>query len=435
MNPPVPTGPLIGPASELFGQMWTLAMLGLWSAGLWMLHLVLVISDQLLTPDLREDGPASEVYRVTFWLAGALAVVMLLVQIGVALLRRDAQSLGAALWGCGKFVVVWAAWLAYGAAVIAACGGLTRALLDDLLRVRRWSEWQPGLGLRPETVVDATVATALGLLGMVLWLAAVGHAGLMVTRAATLLVLAAVTPIAAAGLLGEVGRSWFWKSVRWFHAAALTPVLVALLIGVGVQVTGGVAAGLAAGPARAVGTAVPGVLLVAASCFAPLALFRLLAFVEPATPAGNQVRQALSTVLQAQSLITQLAPSPQGSDPSGLSGRGDDPAGRRRTDAQEQLDATLGPGDDAFRAAHPPSMPAPPPPAGSPAGAAGPPPTAPGGSRDAGPPGSPAVSLEEAVPPSGSGSAPLRPPTGASGAAGSTGGSSAAATVVPVVPA
>ncbi len=351
MNPVLPWGPLSGPAGDLVLQVWTTAMLGLWSAGLWTLRVVLVLEDGLLTPDLSEGGPASAAYRVTFWLAGALAGVLLLVQIGLVLLRRDARSLGAALWGCGKFVVVWAAWLAYGAAVVAACGGLTRALLREMLRVNRWADWQPGLQLDPQTVVDATVATVLGLLGLVLWLAALGHVLVMVTRAATLLVLAAVTPVAAAGLVGEAGRSWFWKSVRWFHAAALTPVLVALLVGVGVQSTTGVASGLANGPARAVGTALPGVLLILVSCFAPLALFRLLAFVDPATPAGVQVRQVVDGLLRAQSLLTQPATPPRSGDSAAGSRPTDqDPAGQRRAEAQDQLDATTGQGNEATTA-------------------------------------------------------------------------------------
>lgn len=335
----LPDGPLSGPAGDLVLQVWTVAMLGLWSAGLWTLRMGLTLLDGLLTPDLSDGGPASAAYRVTFWLAGALAGLLLLVQIGLVLLRRDARSLGAALWGCGKFVVVWAAWLAYGAAVVAACGGLTRNLLQALLRVDSWSDWQPGLALDPEAVVDATVATVLGLLGLVLWVAALGQIVVMVGRAATLLVLAAVTPVAAAGLVGETGRSWFWKSVRWFHAAALTPVLMALLIGVGVQTTSGVATGLADGTARAIGTALPGVLLILMSCFAPMALFRLLAFVDPSTPSGVQLRETVSDLLQARSLLSGSTTPP---DAYAAGSAQQDLAASRRDEAQDQLDQQPG---------------------------------------------------------------------------------------------
>ena len=46
------------------------------------------------------------------------------------------------------------------------------------------------------------MATVLGLLGLVLWLAAIGHLLVMVTRAGALIVLAAMTPVTAAGLVG-----------------------------------------------------------------------------------------------------------------------------------------------------------------------------------------------------------------------------------------
>ena len=72
----------------------------------------------------------------------------------------------------------------------------------------------------------------------------------MLTRAGALIVLAATTPIAAAGLVSDVGRSWFWKSLRWFHAAAFTPVLMVLVLGVGIQMTSGVVTGHDGRPAE-----------------------------------------------------------------------------------------------------------------------------------------------------------------------------------------
>ena len=67
----------------------------------------------------------------------------------------------------------------------------------------------------------------------------------------------------------DVGRSWFWKSFRWFHAAAFTPVLMVLVLGVGVQMTSGVATGMTDDLQKAIGTAVPGVILICIGCFEP----------------------------------------------------------------------------------------------------------------------------------------------------------------------
>lgn len=351
MLPVTPWDPATGLTGALAAQAWQVAMLGLWNAGLWLLGLVLHLEDALLTPDLRGDGPAGEAYGLTLWMAAALGVVMLLAQLLVALLRRDAHRLGTALLGCGKFVVVWAGWVGWASAVVAACGGLTRAVLRSLLHVSSFSGWHPSLRISPEQAVDVTVATVLGLLGMVLWLAALGHVLVMLGRAVTLLVLAATTPIAAAGLVGELGRAWFWHSVRWFHAAALTPLLMALLLGVGVQTTNGVTNGLSDGAARAIGGALPGVLLILTSCFAPVALFRLLSFVDPATSAGASFRQSLMSAVQAGQLLgapgrwpAAFTDQTSDSGPTATSdsaGTADDTSGRRG-DAERRLQSASG---------------------------------------------------------------------------------------------
>ena len=278
-------------------------MLGLWNAGLWALRLVLNIIDALLTPDLSENGPGAVVYRTTFWLAGALVLIMLMIQLGLAAIRRSGKSLAVVLLGLGQFLVVWGGWVGFGVAVVYACGGLTRALMRSLLNVTSWSTWQPWAPFGVEDITDGTVATVLGLMGLLLWLAAIGHLLVMITRSAALIVLAAITPAAAAGLVSDAGRTWFWKSLRWFLAAAFTPVLMVLMLGIGVQITTGVANGLAEGTQRAIGTALPGVILILIACVAPVALFKLLAFVDPNTSSGAALRTGMAEVGGVRGLL------------------------------------------------------------------------------------------------------------------------------------
>ena len=98
---------LAGEAGKVIADGWTSAMLGLWNAGLWALRLVLNIIDALLTPDLSENGPGAVVYRTTFWLAGALVLIMLMIQLGLAAIRRSGRawpscsSGSASSWWCG----------------------------------------------------------------------------------------------------------------------------------------------------------------------------------------------------------------------------------------------------------------------------------------------------------------------------------------------
>ncbi len=116
----------------------------------------------------------------------------------------------------------------------------------------------------------------------------------LLARSASLLVLAATTPISAAGLVVDFGRPWFWKSLRWFHAAALTPPLMVLSLGVGVRISTGIAIGAETDLLKSIGTAFVGVVLICTSTFAPLALYKLFAFVDPGSTSGASLRSGLA---------------------------------------------------------------------------------------------------------------------------------------------
>ena len=66
---------------------------------LWLLRLVMNFMDAFLSPDLSETGPAADLYRTTFWIGGALTVVLALRRLGVVdglthWLAPGLQSLG-----------------------------------------------------------------------------------------------------------------------------------------------------------------------------------------------------------------------------------------------------------------------------------------------------------------------------------------------------
>ena len=287
---------LAGEAGKVVAGGWTAAMIGIWNAGLWLLRVALNFMDAFLVPDLSENGPAAQVYQTTFWIAGALVGLMTLVQLGVAAIRRDGRSLATVAIGTGQFIGVWVAGIAYGVLVVAACGGLTRALMSSMLHVDSWSLWQPWKEISTKNITDGTVATVLGVMGLFVILAAIGHFFVMLARGGALIVLAATTPISAAGLVADAGKTWFWKSLRWFHAAALSPVLTILVLGIGIKMTSGVAVGGADSTQKAIGTALPSVVLICIGIFAPMALFKLLAFVDPGTASGAGMRAGLNAM-------------------------------------------------------------------------------------------------------------------------------------------
>ena len=247
-NPFADIGDVIAKAAA---DAWTAAMLAVWSSGLFVLRIVLTFSELFLTPDLSADGPGRDVYAFALWLALALVVILVMIQLGAAAFKREGKGLARAFIGAGQFVVVCACWFGYCVMIVAACGAITKALMKSLLKVQTWPAWDPLGGLGIDETTEAGVATALAFLGIFLWLAAIGHVLVYLARAASLLVLVATGPLSAAGLVSDFTRSWFWKSLRWFHAAAFTPVLMVMVLGVGVQFANGVAAHLADGTAKA----------------------------------------------------------------------------------------------------------------------------------------------------------------------------------------
>lgn len=284
-------------------DMLTAGLLTMWNAGLWVLSWALGLMDSFLTPDLSTGGPARELYQTTFWLAGSLLLVMMLVQLGVTALRRDGRSLGRLLLGTFQFGLVTTAGVGYAVTVLAACSGLTRALMAGLLNVSSWSEVRPWGPLSAGDVGSVALAFVLAFLGLVVLLAAIGQLLVMLTRAVALIVLVATAPIAAAGLVSQLGHRWFWKSVRWFHAAAFTPVLMVVVLGIGVRLTTAVAAGQPRTPETAVGSAITGVVLLCVATFSPLSLFKLLAFVDPGSPSGAAARAGLAGVGGLRGLV------------------------------------------------------------------------------------------------------------------------------------
>ena len=265
---------------------------GVWSAGLWLLKLAFLVIDKFATPDVSAAGPLQPVLPVTLWLGGFVAVVMLFVQVGLALVRRDGQSIGRILLGIAQYGLVCTAFLSVAAAVIAAGSGLERGILSATLHVDTLAAWDVA-STWPREAADVAAALVLAITALLLVIpAAFADVLIALVRDAALIVLVATAPISAAGLVSDVGKAWFWKSLRWFISAVAIAPLSALVLGIGVGVSKGVVSGAGDSTAVAVGTAVVGAVLIMVAAVAPLVLFRLLAFVEPSTVSGAAMRQA-----------------------------------------------------------------------------------------------------------------------------------------------
>ncbi|MCW2530153.1 MAG: conserved rane protein of unknown function [Pseudonocardiales bacterium] len=297
-------------AAQAVGDVWLAAMIGLWSAALWMLKLAFRIIDAFTTPDLSPNGPIGSVLPITLWLGATLAVIMMFVQLTVALVRRDGQSIGRVLIGIAQFGFVWIAYLGLAAGLVAAAAGLEHGILQGMLHVQNLSDVDLS-GSFPDQIGDITLATVLGVLGLLIVIpAAFFYLLIMFVREAALIILVATAPISAGGLVSEIGKVWFWKTLRWFFSCLLISPMAALLLGVGVKLSTGIITPPAPPASNAsvgdlvvyanasstahAGMAVVGCIVIAIGACCPMILFRLLAFVEPGTASGAALRQSWS---------------------------------------------------------------------------------------------------------------------------------------------
>jgi len=291
---PNPLNWLGGAAEGAAADAFKAVMVGLWSTGLWLLKLAFSIVDAFTSPDVSAHGPLAGALPTTLWLGGSVAVLMLFVQLGAALVRRDGHSLGRVLLGIGQFGVVWVGFLGIGGALILAAGGLTHGILGSLLHVGSWSQFSVSDSW-PRKVDDATAAGVLGICSLLMLIpAAFGYLLVMLIREASLVILLATTPIAAAGLLSDSTKAWFWKSLRWFISALLIAPAAALILGIGVSLSRGVVQGAGTDTVAATGTAVVGCVLVLIGALCPMTLFKLLSFIDPGTGSGAALRQSMS---------------------------------------------------------------------------------------------------------------------------------------------
>lgn len=304
-------------ASAAVGDVWLSAMTGLWSAALWLLKLAFQIIDAFTTPDLSASGPMGSVLPTTLWLGAMLAVIMMFVQLTVALIRRDGESMGRVMIGIAQFGFVWVAYLGLAAGFVAAAAGLEHGILEQMLHAQDLSHVDLSASF-PDKVGDITLATVLGVLGLLIVIpAAFFYVLIMFVREAALIILVATAPISAGGLVSETGKVWFWKTLRWFFSCLLISPMAALLLGIGVKLSTGVinppkppmCGGKLCNPldnakqisefANATNTAhagmsVVGCIVIAIGACCPMILFRLLAFVEPGTASGAALRQSWS---------------------------------------------------------------------------------------------------------------------------------------------
>lgn len=277
-----------------------------WAAGLSLLRGSLGLADELTTLNVPAtfargagSGGLHEVWGAVWWLAIVIAIGLFFAQL-IMVAVRGGRGMARAVTGPAQFGLALAFVLSLTGAVVAAADGITHGLLElglgsgDFTQVVTPKTGQEGRGVGAvftedpnlgEGLTDMTRAVIMAFAGIFGSIAAAGFAAELVVRQAIILLLVAVSPIAAAGLVSGVTSSWWWRTARWLAAAILLEPALALSLVIGVGILSS-ATGIAA---LLVGA---GVLL--SSLFCPWAVYKLLAFVDPATGAGTELRSLLS---------------------------------------------------------------------------------------------------------------------------------------------
>jgi hypothetical protein len=263
-----------------------------WNFAATLLAGVFAVIDRYASPNVDpRSGALAGVLPITLWVGGAILLLAAFLQLGKSL-ASGGRGFGTLVVGLAQYALVTTAGMGLLGVLITACDGLATGLLAGGAHVDsfgalagRTSLWQQA--------AETSGGIAMGLVALICVIpAALGLLLESLIRHAAILVLGATMPILAAGLVFDATTRWFWTGLRWMVALLLLTPAIALVTVIGLQTAAGAVGGIDNGrdaASSAVSLAVGGVtMLVALLC--PLALFKLLAFLDPNTVAGGAVR-------------------------------------------------------------------------------------------------------------------------------------------------
>ncbi|MBE1493171.1 hypothetical protein H4696_000271 [Amycolatopsis lexingtonensis] len=256
-----------------------------WASALFILRTAFELVDQFsLFTVSTTDGPVSILWPMTLWISGAIALGMFFWQI-ITTVLHGGRGFVRLITGPIQYGIALAVTVGVVAAFLAAADGLTEAVLSTGLQVGNFRDALTMTGFT-DALSDEVKNIVLGLAGAFGVIpAGLGFAVEAVFREATIYVVVATVPIAAAGLVAEVTARWYWKLVRWGLVAIVMKPALAFVLVLAVAIVGGAQglSGLLAGI---------GVLFLALCV--PLVLFKLFAFVDPDSDPQGAFRDKLS---------------------------------------------------------------------------------------------------------------------------------------------
>jgi hypothetical protein len=265
-------------------------------------------------------------YRLLLAAAAGVAVIVLCLQVGLSVLRRDGSGVARGVTGALQAGVAAAAVVALVQALLDAADQLTAGIVGDPatyddLGTRLY------LVFRTDNNLAAPLLLIFGVLGVLVSLVLYLE---MIARQAAIVVLVATSPIAMAGLLGGETRSWFRKTATWLGMLIALKPVVAAIFAVALDTT-------------ATATGINGVLsalmTLAIAAFAWPALARLLSFTSAGSGGGAMAVAGMAVGAGAARLGRRSSSSGGGDGPGDGEGASPDSGWGS---AAGQVGATLG---------------------------------------------------------------------------------------------
>lgn len=238
------------------------------------------------------DGPLGKVYPLTLWMGGILALIFGFAQVALVSVN-GVRSLLAFFKGVAEYLVLNASSLIVLSLVSALSSACASGIIQATFGVDSWKKLDGKSDFGSQALHGVT---GMALLAIVIVSAIPFTLGLLfefAMREGAMEVLAATFPIIAAGLVHEKFARWYWTGLRWMLALIFMLPLIALSMAIGHSIALGAGSAATETISAKVIQALVGGIISVGSLLAPWAMFKMFAFIDPHTVAGQNFRAGM----------------------------------------------------------------------------------------------------------------------------------------------
>jgi len=291
-------------AQQVAGSIWDSICSGFADAAAEMLKGFGAFFTGATTINLAGSGYAAT-FRLLLGAGAGVAVIVLCLQVGLSVLRRDGAGVARGIIGALQAGLAAAATVGVVQALLDAADSLTASIAGgagtyDSVGTRLYTVFTGG-----GAVLAAPLLLIFGVAGILVSLVLYLE---MIARQAAIVVLVATSPIAMAGLLGDSTRAWWRKTATWLGMLITLKPVVAVIFAVALN---------ASGTASGLNGLLAALMTLAVAAFAWPALARLLSFTSAGSGGGAMAVAGMAVGAAAARLSGRSAPGGAGTPAGG----------------------------------------------------------------------------------------------------------------------